>query len=232
MKRIITSLLIFGSLFANAQIDVKVSSKEYTVGKIARKGLATVIELDNKYVQDLWKKQIKEYGKVSSKGKVMSIDVANIKEVSSSPVMMYSAVESSGKGSMVWLAIDMGDKYVVEGGEGYSSAASLLEKFALSCYKEDLLEQVKEAEDALDSSLKKEGKTIKQGEKLISDLESNKKEKEKLQQAIVDNDKEKGQLDSDMEQNKKDQSAAKQEVDKMKKALELKQKELSKVSGK
>ena len=231
-KIIIGSLFILGSLFSYAQIDVKVISKEYTVGKIARKGLATTVELDNKYVKELWKKQIKDYGKVSSKGKIMSIDIANIKEVSSTPVMMYSAVESSGKGTMVWLALDMGDKYVVEGGEGYNSASALLKKFALSCYKEDLLDQVKEAEEALESSVKKEEKTVKQGEKLVSDLESNKNENEKLKQSLIDNEKEKNQLHSDVEQNKKDQTAAKSEIQKMKKALELKKAELDKVTVK
>lgn len=231
MKKIfIAALFIIGSIAGFSQVEVKISSKEYTVEKIARKGLATIIELDNKYVKDLWKKQMKEYGNASSKGKTFSIDVANIKEVSSTPVTMYSAVESSGKGTLVWIAIDMGDKYVVEGGEGYNSAAELLKKFAYSCYKEDLADQVDEAEDALETSVKKEEKIVKEGEKLVSDLESNAKEKEKLEQALVDNEKEKNKLNSDIDQNKKDQSGAKQEIDKMKKALELKQSELGKVS--
>ena len=228
-KLFIASLLILGSLIGNAQINVNVTSKDYTVGKISRKGLSTVVELDNKYVKELWKKHIKNYGKISSKGKTMSIDIANIKEVSTTPVTLYSSVESSGKGTMVWIAIDMGDKYVIEGGEGYQSASALLKKFALSCYKEDLVDQVKEAEDALESSVKKEEKTVKQGEKLTSDLESNKKQKEKLQQDLVNNEKNKNQINTDIDQNKKDQSAAKQEIEKMKKALQLKQVELDKV---
>lgn len=228
-KLFIAGLFILGSLFSYAQKDIKVISKNCTVAKIPRKGLATTVELDNKYVRDLWKKHIKSYGKTSSKGKITSIELANMSSISSTPVTMYSQVESSGKGTEIWMGIDMGDKYVVEGGEGYSSAKQLLESFALSCYKEDLMDQVKEAEDALGSSVKKQEKVIKEGEKLVSSIESNKKEKEKLEQAIAKNASDKTQLESDLEQNKKDQGASKDEVGKMKKALELKQTELNQV---
>lgn len=228
MKKIaLAGLALLLSVASFAQKDIQVVSRDYEIEKIGRDGLATTIELDKKYVRDLWKKQLKSYGKYSSKGSTYIVPVAQISSVSSDPVKLYSAVESSGKGTLVWLAIDMGNKHVVEGGEGYKAAENLLTDFAKSCYREDVQEQLKDAEKALESSVKKQDKISKEGEKLSKNFESNASEKNKLEEALSDNAKEKNQLQKDIDQNKKDRDAVDSEVDKMKKAFEIKQAELN-----
>ena len=228
MKKIfIVSALFLSAFIGFGQKNISVVSKEIVVEKITRKGLAVLVELDEKFVKEQWKKQIKEYGKTESKGSAYWIEVAQIPAISSSSVKLYSSLESSGKGTMVWLGIDLGDKHVVEGGEGYESAKKLLRDFALGCYKQDLVEQVNEATKALETSQKKDEKVIKNGEKLVSDKESNASNKIKLEDALKKNAEDKIQLEKDIEQNKKDQVASKEEVAKMQKALELKQAEVS-----
>jgi hypothetical protein len=229
MKKLISILTLAALSLATAvaQKNIDVVSKDYEVEKIKRTGLSVTIELSEKVVSDLWKKQIKEYGKVESKKNVYWIEVANIPAISGSPVKLYSATEGSGKGTMVWLAIDMGDKHVVEGGEGYAAAKKFLRDFAISCYKADLEDQIKEAEKAFSSAEKTSEKVIKEGEKLVSNLENNASEKIKLEEAIKKNASDKVQLEKDQEQNKKDQSSAKADVEKMKKALEIKQGEMT-----
>jgi hypothetical protein len=228
-KLFVLGLMILGMIGLKAQKAIDVVSKELEVEKIKRAGLAVNIELDEKFVKEVWKKQIKDYGKSDSKGNLIWIDVANIPAISNTPVKLYSSTISSSKGTTLWIAIDMGDKYVVEGGQGYDAAKKFLRDFAVSCYKSDLEEQVKEAQKALESSQKKEEKVLKDGENLTSDLQNNGQEKIKLEQDLKDNAAEKIQLEKDIEQNKKDQTAAKEEVAKMKKALELKQAEVSQV---
>lgn len=228
MKKLtLVGLALFLSIASFAQREIKVISRDYEIQKIGRDGLATTIELDKKYVRDLWKKQIKEYGKYDSKGATYIVPVAQVNSISSNPVKLYSAVESSGKGTMVWIAIDMGSKYVVEGGEGYKAAEALLSDFAKSCYREDVQDQLEDAQKALESSVKKQEKVVKEGEKLSKDFEDNASEKIKLQQDLSDNEKEKNQLQKDIEQNKKDKSSVDGEVEKMKKAFEIKQAELN-----
>ena len=228
MKKIfIAGVICLGSFLGYSQKSINVVSKEIVVEKITRKGLAVTLELDEKFVRENWKKYIKDFGKSDSKGNAYWIDVANISAISNSPVKMYSSLESSGKGTMLWLGIDLGDKHVVEGGEGYDATKKFLKDFALSCYKQDFEDQINEATKALESSQKKDEKVIKEGEKLVSNHQDNASEKIKLEEALKRNASEKIQIEKDQEQNKKDQVASKEEVAKMKKALELKQAELS-----
>lgn len=229
MKKIILALSAFLVVVSGfSQKDMKVTSRAYTVQKIEREGLSIVLELDKKFVKKKWEKHIKNYGKVESKKDFMTVNVAQISAISSNPVKLLSAVESSGKGTMVWMAIDMGSEFVVEGGKGYSSAENILKEFAKACYREDIQDQVEEAQKAFESASKKESKVIKEGDKLSNSLESNGKEKIKLENDLQDNAKEKVQLEKDISQNEKDKNAAKEEAEKMKKALEIKQTELSK----
>lgn len=228
MKKILIAVIyILGITSVFAQKSIDVVSKDFVIEKITRTGLATTIELDEKYVKDLWKKYLKDFGKVESKGDVYWIEVAQISAISNSPVKLQSGLTSSGKGTTLWIGVDLGDTHVKEGGEGYAATKKFLRDFALSCYKADMEAQIKEAEDAFSSSQKKDEKVIKEGEKLTSDLESNASEKIKLEEALKKNAENKIQLTKDLDQNKKDQTASKEEVTKMKKALELKQAEMN-----
>jgi ABC-type antimicrobial peptide transport system permease subunit len=228
MKKIfIVGAICLSTFLGFGQKTLNVVSKEIVVEKITRKGLAITLELDEKFVKENWKKFIKDFGKSDSKGSSYWIDIANIPSISNSPVKMYSSLESSGKGTMLWLGIDLGDKHVIEGGEGYEATKSLLKEFGLSCYRQDFEDQINEASKALESSQKKDEKVIKEGEKLTSDHQNNASDKIKFEEALKKNASEKVQIEKDIDQNKKDQVASKDEVAKMKKALELKQAELS-----
>ncbi len=230
MKQIIILLAFLNIIhFSNAQKRVSVSEKELTVEKIRRTGLSTTLEADKKLTSNLWRKQIKEYGKVSKSGGVMIIDVAKIPSISAKPVKVYTTVQSSGKGAMVWMAIDLGDAFVVSGNSKFSAAERLLKEFGVKVYKEEIQLEIKEAEKAVNEAVKRKEKRVKEGEELQSDLVRNADEKKKLEQEIKDNASQKVQLEKDVEQNKKDQVAADEHIAKMKKALELTKDKLNKV---
>lgn len=228
MKRLIVlSLACFLSLSTFAQGNMSVTERDMKVDKISRTGVALHLDLDKKFVKDLWKKKLKDYGKVSGD---LSMETASIPAVSSKNVRVLSAVESDGKGCIVWIAIDLGDKWVTKsGGTGYSSTEKLLKDFGKSCYREDINEQIKDAEKALEKVVKDEEGIVKDGEGLAHDLEKNAQEKVDLEQDLKNNADEKVKLEADIVQNKKDQEAAKKEVAKYQKAVEVVKQKLDQI---
>jgi hypothetical protein len=230
MKNITTFLLLLLTLNLSFAQKAKVVESTEAIDKISRSGLSTIIELDKKNVDKAWEKQLKNYGKVESSKGVYTIAVANIPGVSSACVIT-SIVKSSGKGTSVWWSIDMGKQHVSSQGNpsSYKAAEKILYDFATTCYKDDISEQIKEAEKAVANSVKVQEKEVKEGETLVRDVERNKQEKINLEQKIKENGEQLVKLQSDIEQNKKDQTAAAQDVEKMKKALDLVKQKLAQV---
>lgn len=228
MKRNIAIVLFFMfAVMANAQ-KVTVNQTDQKVNKITRPGAAVYLELDEKLVSNLWKKQFKDYGKVSTSGGDYYIEAATVPGISSI-VRTISRVEKSGKGTMVWMAVDMGDEWAQSGGKGWAAIEKILHNFGVTAYKEDIMEQIADAEKALEKTVKQQEKTIKEGDNLQSDYEDNAEEKIRLENALKDNAAQKVQLQQSIEQNKKDKERMVGEVDKMKKAVDVVKQKLSQV---
>ncbi|MFL5727901.1 MAG: hypothetical protein ACJ75J_00320, partial [Cytophagaceae bacterium] len=179
--------------------------------------------LDDDEVEDEWKKQLKNYGKVEYSKGIYTVPVANVPSISSSPCRITSIVKSSGKGTQVWYSIDLGNSHVTSSGNSsaYKAAEKILNDFAILCYRDDINNQIKDAEKALSNSVKDQEKEVKEGEQLVKDVEKNKQEKINLEQKIKENGEQAVQLQKDITQNKTDQATAAQQVEKMKKALEV-----------
>lgn len=218
-------LLIVAFSLATIQMvsaqKVIVNEMSKTVNKINRTGLGAVVEINSKDVDNAWKKRLKDFGKVSNEGDFMVIHPASIPSVSSQPVKVTSSVSSSGKGTLVWWAIDLGDKFVTSGGTGYKAAEKLLYDFCIEMYMEDVNEQIEDAEKALEKTVKTQEKTIKDGEDLQGDLEDNIKEKKDLEDALKKNAQDKVDIENDIQKNKKDQAEMAKEVEESKKAVEI-----------
>lgn len=223
MKKIhwLMSLMLLAIAPAFAQ-KISVSESSEMIEKISRSGMHTIIELDEKKVSKAWEKFLKNYGKIESSKGILTIPVANIGAISGSPCKVISKVQSSNKGTKVWWAIDMGSSLVTSSSNNsaYKSAEKLLRDFAAQCYRDDINDQIADAEKALEASTKKQERTIKDGENLKGDLEKNAKDKIDLENRLKQNAQDKVTLEKNIEQNKTDQSAAAQDVEKMKKALE------------
>jgi hypothetical protein len=221
MKHLFTFFLVlYFFTFSSAQ-KIKVSESSETIEKIPRTGQSVIIALDENEVEDLWKKQLKNFGKVESSKGVYSVAIASVPSVSSSPCRITSIVKGSGKGSQVWWTIDLGNSMLTSNSSASKAAEKILHDFAVGCYRDDINNQVKEAEKALAGSVKSQEKEVKEGQDLIRDVEKNKQEKINLEQKIVQNGKDLEQLQKDISQNKTDQGAAAAEVEKMKKAVEV-----------
>lgn len=220
MKKLaIFLVVVFGALTVSAQ-KVTVNQNDQKVNKITRPGAAVYLELDQKEVKSLWKKKFKEFGKVTTSGGDYYIEAGQVPGISST-VRTISRVTSSGKGTMVWMAVDMGDEWSQRGGKGWSAIEKILHEFGVNAYKEDIMVQIAAAEKALSKTVKEQDKTVKEGENLQSDLQQNGENKIKLEQELKDNASQKVQLEKDIDQNERDQDRMSGEVDKMKKAVDI-----------
>ena len=229
MKKIlILSVFVFSALFTQAQ-KVTINQTDQKVNKITRPGASVYLELGEKEVKNLWKKRFKDFGKVTTSGGDYFIEIGTVPGISST-VRVISRVESSGKGTMVWMAVDMGDEWAQSGGKGWASIQKILKEFGVEAYKEDIMIQIDDAEKALGKTVKEQEKTVKSGENLQSDLQQNGENKIKLEQELKDNAAEKVQLEKDLEQNKKDQQRMMSEVDKMKKAVDIVKQKLHQIN--
>ncbi len=222
MKKIISSALLIGFMsFASAQ-TVKVIESDKEVEKVIRTGLSITLELDSKSVEKLWKKEMKEYGKTNKMGKFTSLPVANIPAVSGTPVSVLTSVASSGKkGTVVWIAIDLGSEWVTKSNSKYSSVEKLLHDFGVKAYVDDINKDIEAAETALGKASKDYDKIQKEGEKLVGSLEQNARQKVNLEKQLSNNASKKIQLEKDIDQNKKDNTTGATKVTEMTKALNV-----------
>ena len=229
-----SSLLTILLIVCNISFGQKVTVEEIEeiINKVPRTGLATILDLDKKFVDKLWSKHLKKYGsKVSSSKGVYTIESVNISGISNRPIRVISGVKSTGKGMRVWWVLDLGDSYVTksENKSAYNAAEKILHDFGVKAYREYINIQIEDAEKLLGKMVKKYEKEVKEGIDLQKSVERNKDEKIRLENAIVKNEDDLEQLLKDIEQNKKDQLKSNDDVEKMKGSVERVKAKLAKV---
>ncbi len=190
---------------------------------VSRTGLYTDIELDAKNIEKAWERHLKTFGKVVYNKGYYQLSNANVYDVSSKPVTVYSIVKSTIKGTHIWWAIDLGDSYASSSSNNsaFERAKKLLHDFAAECYRNDVSAQIKDAEKAVAAAERNHEKEIRHGEQLQRNIERNQNEKIKLEEQLKRNAEELEQLKNDVEANKVSQVAALKDIDKMKRASEV-----------
>ncbi|MFC5408991.1 hypothetical protein ACFPMF_06720 [Larkinella bovis] len=196
-----------------------VSSATEKVDQISLVGLSLSLPIDGKFVEKEWETLLKTYGKVATgRNGVYKVPSANIPALSSDPLNVASKVSSEKNKATVFLAVDKGNAdYVKPGSAMYDQVETLLKEFAA---RTQINYDIKLADDSYQEAQKKQDKLVKQGEKLVRDLERNKKEKDNLVKRMDENVRELEQLIRDTETNKSDQTNAVKELDVKKQALE------------
>ena len=205
--------------FSTAQ-TVSVQASERSVDKIPHKGMSITLELEKKFVEKLWKKRLKDFGGKSSglKGATV-IEGASITDVASTPVKVMTKV-TGGKGNVeVWWALDLGTEWVTQNSSSYGSASKILKDFGMSAYRQDITEQIADAEKEYEKTVKNYDNTVKDGVSMTSKVESNKSTIEKLKADNV-------QLEQDIVTNKSQQESLTKDISTMKKKVEDTKKKL------
>jgi hypothetical protein len=223
-------IILLVSLQVNAQ-KVIVTEHELTIDNVSRKGMSTTILLEQEITEKSWLKKLKEFGKVDAQKNVYTVDIATILGISSTPVRIISTINQSDKGSKVFWSIEIGKAYVSTKDDPakYSTAEKILHDFAVMVYREDINDQIKDAEKVLLQTVKVQEKKVKLGTDLVNKVERNGQQKINLEQKLKENAAELVQLHKDIEQNKLDQAASVIEVDKVKNAVEAVKAKLLKV---
>lgn len=232
LKKFISVLVLCFALF-NLSLAQKVNVTEFeeTIENVNRKGMVTTILLDPEQVEKAWLKKLKEFGKVDVSKSIYIVEIALIVGISATPVRIVSTITNNDKGSRIFWSIEMGKTYVSskDDQEKYHTAEKILHDFGVMLYREDINDQIKDAEKVLSQTVKLQEKKLKQGVDLLSKTEKNKQNKLVLEQKLKENAEELIQLQKDTEQNKLDQNAAAIEVDKVKLSVEAVKAKLLKV---
>ena len=191
---------------------------DQVIDKVTYKGLFLTLPLSDRQVEKEWEEYIKPYGKASSSRSVYRITTADMRDISAEPVNFTSQVKGNKKSTTIFTAFDLGGgNYVAPGNGNYDAANKWLTDFATKTVYND---EVRVAEDGFNEAQKAHQKSVKNGERLVRDIENNKKEKERLLRKIDENAKELEQLNKDVETNKTEQATALTEVDNKKKNVE------------
>ena len=225
MKKIsVLTIAIFAIVQISLAQKVTVQPSERSVDKIPHKGMSVTLELEKKFVEKLWKKRLKEFGGKSSglKGATV-IEGASVSDVSSTPAKIMT-ITSGGKGNVeVWWAIDLGTEWVTQNSSSYSAASNILKDFGMSAYRQDITEQIEDAEKEYEKTVKNLDKAVKDGTTMVAKVESNKSTIEKLKSENI-------QLEQDIVTNKKDQEGLTKDIGTMKKKVEDTKKKLDMIN--
>lgn len=228
MRQLFILIMLASMVIVNAQ-KVLVNDSEERIDGILCKGMETVIQLESNMIEKGWNKFLKEYGKVDSrKGNIYFMEAAEIRDVSSTPVKIYSRISVSNIGIRVFWAIELGSEFVTSGNKKLS-AEKLLHDFGVKMYIQHINDQIEDAEKALQTTVKNQERKIKEGTNLEKKIENNKEDKINLENKLKENASDLINLLNSQKQNVLDQKAAAEDVEKMKKAVESVKSKLSKV---
>lgn len=220
MKRIMNTVL--GLLLTVAGVQLASAQSVYPgdqeVEKTKLPGLFLVIAANGRQVEKEWEAQLQSYGRVSSGRGVYKVPTANIPAISPEPINLISQVKTSRQSATIFASFDLGgSNFVTISNANYPATEKLLNDFAAQF---QFNQGVRVADDALGEAQKNHQKSVRTGEKLQRDIETNKKDKERLLKRIDENGKELEQLLKDVETNKTDQANALTDMTNKAKAVE------------
>lgn len=194
MKKYVSGIFIFcGFLingFSQKEFVVKESYEKIAEGK--NNSLSVIIyETDPKNVEKEWKTLMKDFGaKVSSKKEIFADD-AIIKNISPDTLEIYAIIEPANEyDTKLIVAFSIGGKYLssVIHNEEYRTAEKLIHDFAVSCAKNEVLNQLKDAEKTLSKLKNDSTQLVKEKMDLNKKITGWESDIEKARQGITTNE--------------------------------------------
>lgn len=217
-------LFLITSLLAQ---NINITPAQREIEKLNRPGYISCIELDRKTVNKLWQKKLKSLGKVvTPKNGIAIAQEAELPQLSSSPVQIFSSIEPSSKCTNLFVSMVVDGSTVDLQNPKSQQVKQFLHDFTLEAYRADLGEQITEAEKAVAKAVKLHEKTLKEGQNIDRMIEKNASEKIKLEKQLKDNEKEKSELEKRKAKNIVEQESALEEIKKVRKIAEEKKAKL------
>lgn len=228
VKVLLLSLLCLAAGLVHGQ-KIEVKSGEHEVDKMKRKGLLTRIELEPKVVEKAWTKRLREFGKLEAGKGFYKMQSVTVPAISNDPVSIFSRVEAGAGGTVVFYSIDLGSEYAQPGQPAYEKAKAFLHDFAVAVYREDVNQEIEQADKAVDAAVKVHDRYMESGQRISSGLARNRTDKERLLKALQDNQAELGKLQQDSSRNRLDQETAVTEINRLRAISEEKKAKLSRI---
>jgi hypothetical protein len=203
MKRfILASVLIFSSISLFGQVFTGMDEIE----KAKKEGFYTYINSEEKYVIESWKNYLKKFGKVEAgRGGAINVYQAKIADIAKDGLTLLSKTSEEKNKTKLFVSISTGpDTYIQNGHEKYREASDWLEDFVKII---NLEEDVRTQEKALNDLISTKTKQQKAAERMIRELDSNRRQTELLTKRLEEAKVEKEKILANQEQNKLDQKA-------------------------
>lgn len=216
------SQLIIAILFLSQCMlaqKVKVEDGKETYGTNVHQGQFTTLELDKKEVTKAWDKYLKVYGKVESSKGAYKVSPANVPGNPNS--ILLSQINQTSTGTKVWLCmqVDSQDITIAKPNE-YQTVRKMLYEFGITAYRDDINEQIVEAEKALEIAVKVQEKKLNNGENLEDKLVENKNDKLDYEIRQKKNAEDFIRINNEVNTNLQEQRAALTQVEKIKAELD------------
>lgn len=214
-KLAVAICLLAGYLPADAQT---VTAGEQTIDKNKLPGFTLTLPIDGRQAEKDWAEHLKTYGKVTESRGTYKVSTAYIPTLSSEPINLISTVDRSRKSTAIFTSFNLGGgNFITAGSINYAAAEKMLMDYGnMAQYNQ----QVRDAEELQTQADQNYQKAVKTGERLVRDIERNKKEKETLLRRLDDNAKELEQLTKDTETNRTEQATNQADLDNRRKAAE------------
>lgn len=216
-KALITSILLVASLTGFSQT---ILSGSEVFGKDRKEGFYMTLNIEKKFIEKDWSLFISKYGGVAQSREVFNIAAANIPDISPDPINLMTKVISDQKvKTKVFASFDVGGGNMIsENNKSFRGVEQLLKDFySFAMQNEDVRLAERDSEEA-QKNLDRVNKTA---DRIVRDIEKNKREKEKLLKEIENNRIELEKLLKDQTDNKQDQENARIALEEKQKAASV-----------
>lgn len=206
MKKSILVLVLL--IFSQLSFAQTILSGSEVFGKDRKEGFYMTLNIDKKYIEKDWSLFISKYGGVAQNREVFNIAAANLPEISSDPINLMTKVTSDQKlKTKIFASFDIGGGNMVsQNSKNFDGIENILKDFyAFAMQNED----VRLAERDAEESHKNLDRVNKTGDRIVKEIEKNKREKENLLKKIEENKVELEKLLQNQITNKQDIENAK-----------------------
>lgn len=187
------------------------------IDKQKRQGYAASTDLDRRVVEKAWKDRLEQYGRVDTKRDVYTVNFAKLPFLDQQARIISQLNTSKGR-TQIFLSVDQNGGEAIAAGHGQGRE---VENLLLDFMKQmDYEAQLRVAQKGYEEAESASKDATRRGERLLRDLESNKKENERLLKRLEENKAEFVKLQGDTAQNRKDREAAAQVFEKQRQNLE------------
>ena len=203
MKSLLIGIFIF---ITYAPLSAQIFSGLAEIDKAKKEGFYTYLNTEEKNVTNAWKDYLKKTGTVDvGRAGSIRVDQARISSISDNPINLLSIITEDKNKIKLFVSMRMGtDNYIQTGHEKFKEASQWLEEFAQVI---NLQESLRKEESRLAELKEAQFKNQRYAERLIRELDSNKRLSDLLTKKLEETRIQKEKILANQEQNKMDQEA-------------------------